>query len=414
MNALAQTPVMGARAPASRSQSARVAAPARSAVRAAAPLAPLSARGSAAFSGSASVVLARRASPAAARSTIITTALVRPRDRSPLCLARAISEGHDSSGIESVARPLRHAPPWWLSLAPTPPCQPGAVRKLERDVSAAVLGRPACSVRPGEAATREGSDGCGELAFDSAALTVCEPPGPRSGRLAYYFTQSFRWTVRSALCCSPGCESRADKGGGTSPCLPLARSCRPASRLPLAVRTGLLTRPSLPACTRPFHKRGATNHHPEARRARVLRRVPRRRCAQNFPGLPTFGDNKKTVIITGASSGLGKATTEVLANQGWHVVMACRDPAKAKEVRSAADSHVLVLCAAAFPSPSGRHLFEPRRLKRQLHSPQVAAELDLPKGSYSVMCCELDSLKATADFCNKCASLDPPVRSQRI
>ena len=43
------------------------------------------------------------------------------------------------------------------------------------------------------------------------------------------------------------------------------------------------------------------------------------------------GDNKKTVIITGASSGLGKATTNVLANSGWHVIMACRDPSKAKE-----------------------------------------------------------------------------------
>lgn len=55
--------------------------------------------------------------------------------------------------------------------------------------------------------------------------------------------------------------------------------------------------------------------------------------------LPQFnlGNNKKTVIITGASSGLGKATVDALANGGeygqWHIVMAVRDVEKARDVR---------------------------------------------------------------------------------
>jgi len=79
--------------------------------------------------------------------------------------------------------------------------------------------------------------------------------------------------------------------------------------------------------------------------------------------LLSFLDGKKTVVITGASSGLGKATTDVLANGGeWHVVMACRDVAKAKE---------------------------------------VAEELELPKNSYSIIPVDLGSLKSTAAFVDK-------------
>jgi len=37
---------------------------------------------------------------------------------------------------------------------------------------------------------------------------------------------------------------------------------------------------------------------------------------------PKLFDTRKTVVITGASSGLGRATTEVLAKTGkWHVIM---------------------------------------------------------------------------------------------
>jgi len=42
-----------------------------------------------------------------------------------------------------------------------------------------------------------------------------------------------------------------------------------------------------------------------------------------------------TVLITGASSGVGLHTAKALASRGWHVVMACRDTTKA---RAAADS----------------------------------------------------------------------------
>lgn len=38
-----------------------------------------------------------------------------------------------------------------------------------------------------------------------------------------------------------------------------------------------------------------------------------------------------TVIITGASSGVGLYAAKSLANRGWHVVMACRDLPKAKQ-----------------------------------------------------------------------------------
>jgi protochlorophyllide reductase len=42
-----------------------------------------------------------------------------------------------------------------------------------------------------------------------------------------------------------------------------------------------------------------------------------------------MADEQKTVIITGASSGVGLYGAKALADKGWHVVMACRDLAKA-------------------------------------------------------------------------------------
>ncbi len=42
-------------------------------------------------------------------------------------------------------------------------------------------------------------------------------------------------------------------------------------------------------------------------------------------------NRKSTVIITGASSGVGLYSAKALAKRGWHVVMACRDLAKAEK-----------------------------------------------------------------------------------
>jgi protochlorophyllide reductase len=39
---------------------------------------------------------------------------------------------------------------------------------------------------------------------------------------------------------------------------------------------------------------------------------------------------KQTVIITGASSGVGLYAAKAVAKRGWHVVMACRDLPKAE------------------------------------------------------------------------------------
>ena len=71
-------------------------------------------------------------------------------------------------------------------------------------------------------------------------------------------------------------------------------------------------------------------------------------------------DTKSTVIITGASSGLGLATAKVLADSGqWHVIMACRDFLKAE---------------------------------------RAAKSVGMPKDSYTVMHCDLSSLNSVKQF----------------
>ena len=57
-------------------------------------------------------------------------------------------------------------------------------------------------------------------------------------------------------------------------------------------------------------------------------------------------NRKSTVVITGASSGVGLYAAKALANKGWHVVMACRNLEKtqrvANEVGMSADSYTIM------------------------------------------------------------------------
>ena len=44
--------------------------------------------------------------------------------------------------------------------------------------------------------------------------------------------------------------------------------------------------------------------------------------------------DQKTIFITGASAGLGRATAKLFASKGWKVVASMRDPKKEKELGS--------------------------------------------------------------------------------
>lgn len=66
-------------------------------------------------------------------------------------------------------------------------------------------------------------------------------------------------------------------------------------------------------------------------------------------------NHKSTVVITGASSGVGLYAAKALAKKGWHVVMACRNLEKtqkvAKEVGMSSDSYSIIhLDLASFNS----------------------------------------------------------------
>lgn len=72
-------------------------------------------------------------------------------------------------------------------------------------------------------------------------------------------------------------------------------------------------------------------------------------------------DGKSTVVITGASSGVGLYAAKAMAKRGWHVVMACRNLEKAKD---------------------------------------AAEAVEMPQGSYTVMHIDLGSLDSVRKFVN--------------
>jgi len=92
--------------------------------------------------------------------------------------------------------------------------------------------------------------------------------------------------------------------------------------------------------------------------------------ADTSPLSPRSAGDHPTVIVTGASSGVGLHAANALVRRGWHVVMACRDLDKARNAASAlqmpADRYELLpidlgsqasvrACVAAFRA-SGRSL----------------------------------------------------------
>ncbi|HBY76399.1 MAG TPA: protochlorophyllide oxidoreductase, partial [Cyanobacteria bacterium UBA11148] len=72
-------------------------------------------------------------------------------------------------------------------------------------------------------------------------------------------------------------------------------------------------------------------------------------------------ERNSTVIITGASSGVGLYAAKALAKRGWHVIMACRDLEKAQK---------------------------------------AAQEVGMPSDSYTIMYIDLGSLESVRKFVN--------------
>ena len=60
--------------------------------------------------------------------------------------------------------------------------------------------------------------------------------------------------------------------------------------------------------------------------------------------------NPKTIVVTGASSGIGKATARLFSSKGWNVIATMRDPAAEKDLR---ELSTLKLIALDVQDPAG-------------------------------------------------------------
>ena len=53
--------------------------------------------------------------------------------------------------------------------------------------------------------------------------------------------------------------------------------------------------------------------------------------------------HQRTIFVTGASAGLGRATAKLFASKGWKVIASMRDPKKEKELSSISGIQVMAL-----------------------------------------------------------------------
>lgn len=68
--------------------------------------------------------------------------------------------------------------------------------------------------------------------------------------------------------------------------------------------------------------------------ARAARPVASAAASSPAPaGPPPVDPSVRTAMITGANTGIGYETAKSLAQQGYHVVLACRDKSKAEAAR---------------------------------------------------------------------------------
>lgn len=110
-----------------------------------------------------------------------------------------------------------------------------------------------------------------------------------------------------------------------------ASSAKQATRGKQAMVASIRAAPVAPAFRSVAHaSRAAAPSRSAAQRVIVASSA----VAEKAPGAASGSkvtNQKPTVIVTGASSGLGLNAAKALADKGWFVIMACRDYAKAEK-----------------------------------------------------------------------------------